>query len=92
MDKLLEKIYVIAGDHSQFRQFRNQLTEALNDLGLEINAYDIIYIDNVDRIRGIHRPWGYRVGTWNDRKDIDDIKTQLLISRSTIEDFIEVQL
>jgi hypothetical protein len=43
-------------------------------------------------LKGISKPWGYLVGTWADRPDLLDISIQLQLSRSSIEDFIEVSI
>lgn len=87
------KIFVLAGNYEQFKMFRVQLVEAMAAEHNWFRIHDIAYILNTNYIKGIRNPWGYKVGTWNERDDIKEIIEQLMIAGSDVrEDFIEVQL
>lgn len=61
--------------------------------GMSFSVADFVYIDGPHRLMGCYKPWGYKVGTWADRNDIDDIAQLLLTRHSSItEDFTEVML
>lgn len=93
MEKLPEKIFVIAGTMDQYRQFRRHFADVLiHEMDFEVRHADIVYVGCVDHLKGISKPWGYLVGTWADRPDLLDISIQLQMSRSSIEDFIEVSI
>ena len=93
MDRLPERIYIIAGTMDQYRQFRRQLADVLiHELDFDINHDDIRYVGGVDSIRGYSNMWGYRVGTWADRSDIKQITEMLWQQRSSIDSFIEVSM
>jgi hypothetical protein len=93
MDRLPERIMIIAGTMDQYRHFRRQLADVLiHELDFDIGHYDIQYIGTADAIRGCNNIWGYRVGTWADRPDINDIITALQLQRSSIDNFIEVSI
>ena len=70
--------------------FRNQLVDVMVTEGLTINYQNIVYVGGVSELRGYSDLWGYRVGTWYQRADLDDIKTMLHLGGSSLEDFIEV--
>lgn len=89
----MSKIFVVAGQFDQFRIFRNQLIEAMVEGGIDARYQDIVYVNNPIMLRGYHNPWGYKVGTWFDREDINEIDIMLLVAGSSLqEDFIEVSL
>lgn len=90
---MLNKIFVLAGNYDQFKQFRPQLIQALKEEHHSFRISDIIYIGGPDTLRGVRDPWGYKVGTWAYRDDIKYIIEQLMIAGSNYrEDFIEVRL
>ncbi len=86
-----EKIFVLAGNYDQFYVFRIQLCKTMVDEGIPFRGSNIIYVD-ITKLYGYTDMWGYKVGTWRDRKDLDDICTMLLTRRSSIDNFIEVEL
>ena len=93
MDTLPEKIFVIAGTMEQFRMFRNQLAGVLTAEGHVVNTRDLVYVNGPDTLRGIRKPWGYLVGTWEKREDLWQIVDMINVCHSKVtEDFIEVAL
>lgn len=97
MDTLPEKIFVIAGNVSQFNMFKRQLVDCLNVyMDIRVHHSDIVYISTPDMIRGYRgydKPWGYLVGTWEKREDLWQIVDMINTRGSTItEDFIEVAM
>lgn len=85
MNTLPEPIYIIAGDHLQFQFFKNDLLYCLKREGIVVSSKKIIEVQDKDILRGIKNPWGYLVGTWVERKDLNEIKSMI-----TFSDFIEV--
>ena len=67
-----EKIFVVAGNYEQFKHFRSNLINTMIDQGIDVIESNITYVDK-DRLYGYDNVWGYKVGTWKERKDIDDI-------------------
>lgn len=89
----MNNIYIIAGTYEQFKMFISQLAEAMIAEGLTVRRSDFIYVDGPDRLRGIISPWGYKVGNWYNRKDLDCIERTIKVCRSDFnEDFIPVEL
>ena len=89
----MNKIFIIAGTYEQFKSLLHRLTDTMIEEGVSFAIADFVYIDGPDRLRGCYKPWGYKVGTWSDRNDIDDIAQLLLTRQSSItEDFTEVML
>lgn len=87
-----EKIYVLAGNFEQFKYFRSQLLEAMAQNSLEFNVNDLIYISDRNKIRGVRNPFGYFVGTFQERFDYQDIINELMIRTESMDNFIEVAL
>lgn len=89
----MNKIYIIAGTYEQFKMLSRHLAEVMIDGDMEFSMSDFVYIDGPERLVGCYKPWGYKVGTWSERNDIDEISKLLLTRHSSItEDFIEVML
>ena len=89
----MSKIFVVAGRFDQFRIFRHQLFEAMIEEGIEFRYQDLVYVSSSMVLRGYRDPWGYKVGTWFDRPDINEVDIMLLVAGSSLqEDFIEVSL
>lgn len=87
------KVFVIAGNYSQFKAFCAKYFPIMDMNSTEFRNYDIVYVANRTTMLGIESPWGYKVGTWADREDIDDISNCIMSRRSTLDgDFIEVDL
>lgn len=88
----MDKIFVIAGTYEQFRMFRQQLVYTMSVEGIPIKYHDVVYVSGPDQLRGYREPWGYIVGSWYNRRDIDQLVTLIRTAGSTFDDFIEVEL
>ena len=86
---MTNKIFIIAGNHDQFRRFSVYLGKLMLEEGIEFSKQDFVHVD-MSHILGYDGIWGYRIGTWYERPDIDELKLVLLSMRSTIENFLEV--
>jgi hypothetical protein len=89
----MEKIFIIAGTFGQFREFRKQLSFVMAEEGIAFSHTDFVYVGSHDTLRGTNKPWGYKVGNWYKRDDIELINQAIRISRSDPDvDFIPVVL
>lgn len=88
----MSKIHVIAGTYEQFNMFRQQLVYTMSAEDIPVKYHDIVYVSGPDRLRGYREPWGYAVGTWYNRQDIDEIDRMIRTTGSTFDDFISVEL
>jgi hypothetical protein len=86
-----EKIFVIAGNYDQFKSFRRTLISTMIEQDIDVRQTNIVYVDK-HNLYGYDDIWGYKVGTWQQRKDLDDICMMLSTRRSSIDNFIEVEL
>ena len=86
-----EKIFVIAGTYYQFRAFRRTLINTMIEEDIDVCINNIIYVGK-NNLDGYDDIWGYNVGTWQELKDIDDICMMIATRRSSIDNFIEVEL
>ena len=85
----VEAIYVIAGNFSQYKFFKSHLEEKMHKEGIAYNATRINYISDSVHLRGLRNIHGYKVGTWWDRPDIDEIELRLRLIDS-FDNFIEI--
>lgn len=85
----IEKVFVIAGNATQFKNFRKKLEEKMIKEGVSFHHQDIVYIDVPERLRGHRNIHGYKVGTWRERRDLYEIELQLQITDS-FDNFIEI--
>lgn len=85
------KIFVLAGTYGQFKSFVRKLERDMFAEGITFRRQDFIYM-TPDSIRGHRNIWGYKVGTWRDREDINDVYNALACTFSYLEtDFIEAE-
>lgn len=80
---MTSKWFVISGNHYQYLDFiREKIAEGWpNNTSLSMSNF--VYVDSVDKLRGIANPRGYFIGTWREREDIDDIVKVLWYSYTT---------
>lgn len=88
----MSTIFVIAGTNEQFNMFRQQLVYTMSVEDIPVKYHDIVYVSSPDRLRGHREPWGYIVGTWYNRRDINEIEMMIKTAGSTLDDFIGVEL
>lgn len=86
-----EKIFVLAGNYKEYYVFRSQLCKTMADEGIPFRGSNIIFFDK-HLVYGCDDIWGYKVGTWHERDDLDEICMILMSRRSSIDNFIEVEL
>ncbi len=93
MNLPINKILVVAGNYDQFKTFLTRIAESIKGENIPFVRTDWIYVDHVNKILGLRDVWGYKVGTWRERKDLNDIATVVMTSGSSFEnDFIEVSI
>lgn len=69
--------YIVAGNYEQY-------VEWINRKGLDPRAYR--YVRDAEQLRGILNISGFFIGTFKNRKDIEDIKITILLSKRNSED------
>ena len=73
-----EKYYVICGNHQEFQNF---VTQKAGDMWVagntSVSLSNFVYVNGTEQLRGISSPHGWFVGTWRDRKDLQEIIMQL---------------
>lgn len=88
----MEKIFILAGTHEQFRCAVRQLENAMFAEGIAFRHHDFIYL-TADSIRGCRNVWGYKYGTWRQRDDLHIIEQLALVCGSSIEqEFMELSV
>lgn len=89
-----EKYYVIAGTAIEAKEFiKRKSLEMWNNGETSISLSNFVYVD-VLTLKGVSDPHGFFVGTWRERKDINLILMQLIISTyddKATEKFIELK-
>jgi hypothetical protein len=75
-----DKIFVIAGTHEQFTQFVVRKAIQLWDGGnTSVSLSDFVYVSGPERLKGFNSVHGYFVGTFRQRKDIEQILEMIRI-------------
>lgn len=64
----MKRHYIIAGNIDQYRNWAAD----------KMSVNECLYVGGPDILRGIENPHGVFIGTWYERKDIDDILVQLV--------------
>lgn len=73
--------FVVAGTFEQYKQYLAKKKSKAGMLRME-DLNDYRYVSDVDQLRGLDDIKGVFYGTWKDRKDIEEIKTAIAISKS----------
>ena len=68
------KKYIVAGNYAEYQAW-------LKEKGFTPQEY--VYVDNVNTLRGTANPHGFYVGSWERRKDINDISTEIRLRQMT---------
>ena len=88
------KYYVIAGTRQEFEAYilsKSMLLFASGETSISLSHF--VYVSSPDTLRGVEDPRGWFIGSFRQRKDIDDIIIALLISKRAFvktDDFIKL--
>ena len=90
------KYYVIAGTKEQFDRFINFKSLELWSAGkTDVSLSHFVYVDSIDKLRGVRNPHGWFYGNWMNRDNIREIVKQLFIStddKQTLEVLAKIAL
>jgi hypothetical protein len=75
-----DKIFVVAGTHEQFTQFvRRKATQLWDGGNTSVTLSNFVYVSGPEVFRGFNSVHGYFVGTFRQRKDIEQILEMIRI-------------
>lgn len=77
-----ERIYVVAGNYQQFQHYKNNKIKALIESGVEIKSNHFVYVSNPDMLRGLRECHGFYIGTYYDRKDLEEINLNIRLANT----------
>lgn len=78
-----EKYFVISGNFFEFNSFLKKKCEELYNAGnTDISYSHFVYVSDISSLKGYSDPRGWFIGTWRERKDIDEIIIQLLMAKN----------
>ena len=72
--------YIVAGTHDEYLEYQYTKYNEYNGQGIVPENY--VYVDFVDRLRGMNEVHGFFIGTYEQRPDIAEIKEMILIINS----------
>ena len=74
------KYFVIAGNRSEYMDFVHKKVNELL-LPTTVSFSDFVYVDSADNLRGYSNPKGWFVGSWREKKGINEIMVQLSLAK-----------
>lgn len=78
-----DKIYIVAGNRSEFEQFAKRKSfERWNSGDTNVSLSDYVFVHNEQQLRGLNSIRGFYIGTYEQRSDIDEIRQQIAIIKS----------
>jgi hypothetical protein len=78
-----DKYFVISGNVHEFSVFIKKKCEELYAAGnTDISYSHFVYVADIFSLKGYSNPTGWFIGTWRERKDIDEIIVQLLMAKN----------
>ena len=79
----MSKIFVIAGNSMEARDWISSNLNKRSKAGeTTLSMSEYVVVTGPDKIRGWNEPHGVFIGTWKERKDMEDIFQTLLICHS----------
>lgn len=76
------KYFVIAGNRSEYMEFVTKKVNECVKSGQFISYTDFVYVDGVESLKGYSNPKGWFVGSWREKKGINEIIVQLYFAKS----------
>lgn len=77
-----DKYFVIAGTRSEYMAFVHKKVNELFQCGqTSITFSHFVYVDSADNLRGYSNPKGWFVGSWREKKGINEIMVQLSLAK-----------
>lgn len=77
-----DKYFVIAGNRSEYMDFVHKKVNELFQCGqTSITFSHFVYVDGVDNLKGYSDPRGWFVGSWREKKGINEIIVQLFFAK-----------
>ncbi len=82
----MSKIFVIAGNRAEADYWiKGNLEKRKNDGETTLSWSDYVVVTDATRLRGYNEPHGVFIGTWRQRKDMEEIFQTLLTNYSTTQ-------
>ena len=75
-----DNCYIVSGNRVEFKEYCRIKFDENVALGTKPKSY--VYVDFVDRLRGMNEVHGFFIGTYEQRPDIAEIKEMILIINS----------
>ena len=77
-----DKLFVIAGTRSEYMAFVHKKVNDFFQFGqTSITFSHFVYVDSADNLRGYSNPKGWFVGSWREKKGINEIIVQLTLAK-----------
>jgi hypothetical protein len=77
-----DKLFVICGNRSEYMTFVHKKVNELLQCGqTSITFSHFVYVDSADNLSGYSNPKGWFVGSWREKKGINEIMVQLLLRK-----------
>lgn len=77
-----DKYFVIAGTRSEYMEFVQKKMDECYKFGqTSITFSHFVYVDSADNLRGYSNPKGWFVGSWREKKGINEIIVQLTLAK-----------
>ena len=85
MSKIFKRIYIVSGTYDEFLDYRNRKILECT----EPSVPEYVYVSDVTRIYGLDEIEGYYIGSYEQRKDINDIRWRItkIKSRNKLNSF-----
>lgn len=79
---MFDKYFVIAGTRSQYMAFVHIKVNEFFQCGQKLITFShFVYVDSADDLRGYSNPKGWFIGSWREKKGINEIIVQLLLAK-----------
>ena len=77
-----DKLFVICGNRSEYMMFvHKKVNELFQYSQTSITMSHFVYVDSADNLRGHSNPKGWFVGSWREKKGINEIMVQLFLAK-----------
>lgn len=73
---MLKHVFIVSGNHQEFADYLRRKMADTESHGVLYH-----YVSSVDMLRGFNDLQGFYIGSWRDRKDIEEIQMVIATSK-----------
>ena len=79
---MINYCYIVAGNRQEFDVYCRRKFDECVSVEPRMKPLNYVYIDSADRLRGLSEVHGFKIGTYKQRPDINEIERMIFVINS----------